>query len=214
VKTTLRSINSTLLTVTENEKSLSKGLEEMAKHVNEQNGEIKDMFTAYSLFLTINQHAMQLNRATDECRIEYEILINAVIDSQKSVFQPKLITPAQILKQVKHSQADMRRELSLRIPTSGAYQHLVLIIVTFDVFLKGKFLVYVIRLPLTSNAIFNLYHVLPLPIKVSGTKSNFIFIQPEHDYLLMDTAKRYFTGLGVDEIRECKAINKVLKVCK
>ena len=30
----------------------------------------------------------------------------------------------------------------------------------------------------------------------------------------MDTAKRYFTGLKVDEILECKNINKVLKVCK
>ena len=30
----------------------------------------------------------------------------------------------------------------------------------------------------------------------------------------MDTAKRYFTGLRVDEIHECKVINKVLKVCK
>ena len=81
-------------------------------------------------------------------------------------------------------------------------------------FLKGKFLVYVIRLPLTSHVIFNLYHVLPLPIKVRGTDSKFIFIQPEHDYLLIDTAKRYFTGLRVNEIHECKAINKVLKICK
>ena len=48
LKTTLRSINSTLLTVTENEKSLSKDLEEMAKHDNEQDGEIKETFTAYS----------------------------------------------------------------------------------------------------------------------------------------------------------------------
>ena len=54
MKTTLRSINSTLLTVTENEKSLSKGLEEMAKHVNEQDGDIKDQFTAYSLLLLTN----------------------------------------------------------------------------------------------------------------------------------------------------------------
>ena len=77
VKTTLTSINSTLLTVTENEKSPSKGLEEMVKHVNEQDGEIKEMFTAYSL-LTINEHAMQLNTAIDECRREYEILIDAM----------------------------------------------------------------------------------------------------------------------------------------
>ena len=67
---------------------------------------------------------MQLNRATDECRREYEILIDAV-DSKKGVIQPQLITPAQILEQVKHSQADMPSDLSLPIPTTAAYQHLL-----------------------------------------------------------------------------------------
>jgi len=133
------------------------------------------MFTAYSLLLTINEHAMQLNRAIDECRREYEILIYAVIDSQRGVIQPQLITPAQILEQVKHSQADVPSDLSLPIPTSAAYQYLLLI-VNFDVFLKGKFLVYVIRLPLTSNVIFNSYHVLTLPIKIKGTES--IYFHP------------------------------------
>ena len=73
---------------------------------------------------------------------------------------------------------------------------------------------YVFRLPLTSNVIFNLYHILPLSIKVRVTDSKFIFIQPDHDYLLMDTAKRYFTGLKVDDVHECENINKVLKICK
>ena len=91
MKTTLRSINSTLLTVLENEKFLSKSLEEMAKHVNAQDGEIREMFTAYSLLLPINEHAMQLNGAIDECRREYEILIDAVIDSQRGVIQPGLL---------------------------------------------------------------------------------------------------------------------------
>ena len=43
-------------------------MEEIAKHVNAQDGEIKEMFTAYSLLLTINEHATQLNRAIDDCR--------------------------------------------------------------------------------------------------------------------------------------------------
>jgi hypothetical protein len=43
VKPTLRSLNSTLLAVSENEKVLSKGLEEMAKLINERDGEIKSI---------------------------------------------------------------------------------------------------------------------------------------------------------------------------
>ena len=30
----------------------------------------------------------------------------------------------------------------------------------------------------------------------------------------MDTAKRYFTDLKVDEVYECKIVNKELRVCK
>jgi hypothetical protein len=76
VKSTLRSMNSTLLTVSENELCLSKGLEEMANHINVQNEEIKEMFGSYSLVLSINEHSMQLSKAIDECRREYEILID------------------------------------------------------------------------------------------------------------------------------------------
>ena len=53
------------------------------------------------------------------------------------VIQSQLITPAQIVEHVKHSQADIPSDLSLPIPTSAAYKHLVLKIVTFDD-LKGQ----------------------------------------------------------------------------
>jgi hypothetical protein len=122
----------------------------MVKRINEQDGKIKEMFTAYSLLLTINEHSMQLNRAIDECRREYKILIDALVNYQKGVIQPQLITPAQILEQVKISEADMPSDLSLPIPTSATYQHLLLRIISTEVFLKGNFLAYVIRLPQTN----------------------------------------------------------------
>jgi hypothetical protein len=49
------------------------------------------------------------------------------------------------------SHADMPPELPLPLPLSAAYHHLVLRIIDFDVFLKGNFLVYIIRLPLTNS---------------------------------------------------------------
>jgi hypothetical protein len=45
VKSILRPLNSTLLAVSEDGKILSKGLDEMAKHVNEHDHEIKEMFS-------------------------------------------------------------------------------------------------------------------------------------------------------------------------
>jgi len=89
------------------------------------------------------------------------------------------------MKHVKASQADMPPELSLPLPLSAAYHLLVLRIIDFDIFLKGNFLLYVIRLPLTKNSInYNLYRVLPLSIQVRNTESIFIFLLPEREYLL------------------------------
>ena len=155
--------------------------------------------------LTVNEHSMQLNRAIDKCRRECEILSGVIMNSQKGVLQPQIITPAQIMKHMKASQADMPPELPLPLPLSAAYHHLVLRIVDFDLFLKGNFLVYIIRLPLTNSINYNLYHVLPLPIKVRNTESKFMFWLPEREYLLMNTAKKYFARLRAGELTNCKS---------
>jgi len=107
------SLNSTLFAISDNEKILFKGLEDMTKHINKQDGEVKRMFMASSMMLTVNEHSMQQNRAIDECRREYEILIDAIMNLQKGVLQPQIITRAEIMKHMKASQADMPPELSL-----------------------------------------------------------------------------------------------------
>jgi hypothetical protein len=124
------------------------------------------MITVYSSLLTISEHVMQLNRIIDECRREYEVLIEAVLNSQKVLIQPQLVSPAQILEQVQINQADMPSDVSLPIPTSATYQHLLLRIASINVFSRDHFLVYVIRLPLTNNVIYDLYNILPPPIKI------------------------------------------------
>jgi len=165
VKSTLCSLNSTLLVVSKNERILSKGLEEMARHVNEYDGKIKEMFTRTSMLLMVNEHNMQLERALSECRREYDKLIDAIVNSQKGILQPHTITSAQIMKQLKTSQTDIPSELSLPIPLSATYQNLIVNMIDVDVFIKNNFLVYVIRLPLINHVNYNLYHVLPYLLK-------------------------------------------------
>jgi len=92
------------------------------------------------------------------------ISIDAGVNSQKGVIQPQIITPAQILEQEKINQADMPSDLSLPIPMSATHQHVVFKIITFDVFLKGLFLVYVICLPLTNSVLYNFFMFFPFQL--------------------------------------------------
>jgi len=99
------------------------------------------MFTGTSMLLTVNDHNIQLETALDECRREYNILIDAIMNSQKGILQPHIVTHAQILNQLKASQADIPNELSLPIPLSATYQNLIVNIIDLDVFIKNNFLV-------------------------------------------------------------------------
>ena len=171
------------------------------------------MFTATSMLLIVIEHTVQLERAINECRRDCNILIDAITNSQKGILQPHIIMLAQIVKQMKASQADIPSEPSLPIPLGATYQNLVLNIIDFDVFIRINFLVYVIRLPLTNRVIY-VYHILPLPIKIKNTDKKFTFIIHEHEYLLMDIAKQYYARLKVDETEECKLISSYHKVCK
>jgi hypothetical protein len=157
---------------------------------------------------------MQLERAVRECRREYDILIDAILNSQKGILQPHIIMPAQIVKQMKASQTDIPSELSLPVPLSATYQNLIVNIIDLDIFIRDNFLVYVIRLPLTDHVNYNVSHVLPLPIKIKNTDTRFTFILPEREYLLMDVAKQYYARLKVDEIKECKLISSYHRVYK
>jgi len=46
------------------------------------------MFTGTSMLLTVNKHNMQFERALGKCKKEYNILIDAIINSQKGILQP------------------------------------------------------------------------------------------------------------------------------
>ncbi|PNF29812.1 hypothetical protein B7P43_G10072 [Cryptotermes secundus] len=98
-------------------------------------------------------------------------------------------------------------------PLSAAYQHLVLRISEVDIFLKGNYFVYVIRIHLTSHVKYIVYHVLPLPIKIRNTDFKFTFILPEREYLLMDIAKQYYARLRVHEFKECKLMATNHRLC-
>ena len=61
---------------------------------------------------------------------------------------------------------------------------------------------------------YNVYHVLPLPIRIKDADTRFTFILLEHEYLLMDSVKRYYAKLRVNKIMESKIITTHHRVCK
>jgi hypothetical protein len=98
---------------------------------------------------------------------------------------------------MKASQADIPNKLFLPIPLTAAYQNLVFRIIYSEMFPRNNLLVYVILLPLTNHENYQVYLVLPLPINIRNATNKFIFILPEHEYLLMDIGIEYLLYMEI-----------------
>jgi hypothetical protein len=118
---------------------LAKGLENMARHVNEHDGEIKKMFTSSPLLLVVNEHAAQLDRALGKCGRDYEIIIEAIINAQKGLLQPLIIAPMQIMNPTKLNEADIPSDFTLPILLSVAYHNSVLRTTEVEILLKWRY---------------------------------------------------------------------------
>jgi hypothetical protein len=69
VKSTLKSVNKTLHEITYNELISEKGLQDIKRFINEENGEIKRQYTYTSMLVLLNDHAIQIQRALEDVKV-------------------------------------------------------------------------------------------------------------------------------------------------
>jgi hypothetical protein len=54
---------------------LEKGLTETRKFISQENGEVKEKYAHTAMLVAINDHALQIQRALEEVKDEYNVLI-------------------------------------------------------------------------------------------------------------------------------------------
>jgi hypothetical protein len=91
---------------------------------------------------------------------------------------------------------------------------LILLILSVDVYIVRSNLVYIVRVPLATHYVYDVYRVLPVPIKVNDTKSKYTFIQPEKEYILIDSTKQYYVKFRQEDVRKCRKITNKQIICE
>jgi hypothetical protein len=214
VKSTLKSVIKTLNDVTKNELILEKGLQDIKSFVNEENGEIKRKYTYTSVLVMLKDHAIQLQRALKEVKNKYEIIIQSCLSAKSGIIQPQVLSPNHIIQILKSSQDSFLRDLQVPVPLSEAYAYLHINILSVDVYIVRSNLVCVVRVPLATHYVYDVYRVLPVPIKVNDTKSKYTFIQPEKEYILIDSTKQYYVKFRQEDVRKCRKMNNKQIICE
>jgi hypothetical protein len=193
---------------------LEKGLDEIKKFINHENGEIRQKYSYTAMLVALNDHAIQIQRALEEVKNEYDILIQSCMNAHKGVMQPQILSPSHLMQVLKDSQDSFPRDLQVPTPLSEVYTYQLINIVTVEVYIVDDKMVYVLKVPLTSHSVYDVYRILPFPIKVTDTKNKYTFIQPEKEIILMDQTKQFYVRLTQNELSHCRKISEDRLVCK
>jgi hypothetical protein len=80
------------------------------------------------------------------------------------------------------------------------------------VYIVGSNLVYIVRIPFAIHYVYDVYRVLPFPIKINNTK--YTFIQPEKEYILIDGMKQYYVKFRHEDISKCRRMSNKEIICE
>lgn len=212
VRATLSGLNQTVDSITTNEQLLKNSMSKLEQFITYSLKTTDQGLKRIAAFMTINEHLIQLQILFNELSVEYEQLVSAIVHAQKGILAPHIVNPVQMVKYLRQIQADLR-DVRFPIPLVEEYGYILLKVMDLNVFVNQDMLGYVINIPLIENNEFHLYKLIPLPIKVTSGKDQYVYIQPEKDYLLVDSAKKLYAKVLQNEL-ECKEVDKQRRICK
>ncbi|XP_046403237.1 uncharacterized protein LOC124168899 [Ischnura elegans] len=122
MKSTISAVNQSLIDVEGNEKILSEGLRRLENYIDKITGELIDHTKYIILVLSGNEHVQQLSQAIGELSYQYNVVIDSLINAQKGVLQPQIISPEEIMTMFDKHKADIPKDLTLPFPQSVAYR--------------------------------------------------------------------------------------------
>ena len=141
---------------------------------------------------------------------EIQTVITALMFGRKNTIHPKIASPKRILSEL--IKADKYLPEHLHFPYALLEQNTegILNIADIKVFKIRKLLVFVIRNPLTIDEVYDLYKLIPYPVKFSDNQS--VYVNPREPYLLINEYRTLFSL--IPNINTCKSIHPEQFLCE
>ena len=164
--------------------------------------------------LTSSNYINSMLITLEELETSYEILlstalsnqdnlINIITLAQKGILHPLVINPIELVNQL----AQLHNYLEgLDFPVTPNVEniHSLYNVVKTSVYFYNNRLSFVILIPLVEPRLYNVVKVTSAPF--NSNSSNYIFINPQNPYLIIDSIKQHYFQMSDQELSECKSI--------
>lgn len=206
VKSTISNFNSTLIDLKENTKLFNSNLhifEMVAKQINTRLFDIEWKQQT-------DEHMSLLTLITNEFEKQLSDLITAILVAKTNVLHPVIITPRQLISELQKTLPYLPPSTNYAASLEIKNFYLLVQLMQINAYRFNSRLIFIIHSPLVNNENYNLYNLIPLPIKTN--ENSHIYILPKINYLALSENKLQYTL--ITSFSNCKKINEIRSICQ
>ncbi|XP_052751157.1 uncharacterized protein LOC128200763 [Galleria mellonella] len=208
IKSTVSTFNDTLYKVTENENRLNKNFDIINK--------MFEQITNSNDKLEIKTHLNSMLNCLDSIIItlsfDIEDINNAILFSKLNILHPTVLSPHQLYNELERNTNNLPKHCELPVSLSLQNIHDIIDASKLVCYYHNSRIIVVIKIPLVLPQLYNLYHVIPIPVPYDISKPDtYALIAPTARYVTI-TADHLFYSF-VDDVSKCKLISDKYYVC-
>jgi hypothetical protein len=148
--------------------------------------------------IEVDGHILRVSNAILALQRKLDILIDSVINAQKGILQPQVISPVNLIANLLKGMPAFPKDTILPVSLSKDSAHLLTRICELQVYVKHSLLGYVSLLPLVNRGNFNIYRLISIPVPLD--RSKFLYIDTGRALLWTDQARQYYFLANKEEL--------------
>ena len=125
MKSSLGAVNNTLTDVEYNKNLLKEGISKVTQYMNSLKLETNEKMILISAKMEVEGHVLRVNNALTLLQRDLDLLIDSVINAQKGVLQPQVISPVTLMDVLIKSISAFPKDTTLPFPLSKDSVHLL-----------------------------------------------------------------------------------------
>ncbi|XP_050528567.1 uncharacterized protein LOC126898514 [Daktulosphaira vitifoliae] len=207
MKSNMENLNSTFKTIALERQLIDDNFNKIKLEIDR----INDALYSIRMEELIEEQLTLFNLLLDRALFEVDLLGEIITTARTGIIHSSILTPYNLIEQLTKIQADLPEHgrLPVNITFEGAVD--LLAIAETTLFYRKDSLIFIIKIPLTNNYDFILYHLLPFPVIVNNTDT-VQFISPTMKFIAVSSTFEHYILFDDLEINLCKQTNSY-KLC-
>ena len=132
--------------------------------------ETNETLSWLSMKIEVEGHMLRVKNAINVLQRNLNLLIDSVMNAQKGVLQPQIISPITLMEALIKSVSAFPKDTTFPFPLSKDSAHFVLRLCDLQLYIKNGILGYVILLPLVNRGNFNIIIIIIIIIIIMFRK--------------------------------------------